>query len=383
MNTTIFHRRRAERFAQLVDEATGGRRHHVRTRLDAQLAELVAIGHQVSALPTNVELDPEFRTGLRAMLVATAEREGIGRTATASTDTDLAPAHRAPARRAGTRRSPATRRPAGGRPNLAPGRIRARGAIVVGVAVGAIAVSGMSAASENAVPGDALYPVKRSAERAQIALASSDVTRGQLYLDFARTRVAEAASLPSGDDGYGTALDDMDADTMQGVRMLTTAAVRRRDSAALEVVDAFVISQRHALAALGDHGSGQDRERTARSLALVDAVAKRVDALRTTLSCGNGGATGSDQLGPKPRSCTAGATPQQGTGDQPAKQQPTGEGSTTPRTENTDPNTAPGTVPSTPAGVDASVPAVPTDPAAGDDGGVLGDLGRIFDDLLG
>jgi len=383
VNTTIFHRRRAERFAQLVDEATGGRRHHVRTRLDAQLAELVAIGHQVSALPTNVELDPEFRTGLRAMLVATAEREGIGRTATASTDTDLAPAHRAPARRAGTRRSPATRRPAGGRPNLAPGRIRARGAIVVGVAVGAIAVSGMSAASENAVPGDALYPVKRSAERAQIALASSDVTRGQLYLDFARTRVAEAASLPSGDDGYGTALDDMDADTMQGVRMLTTAAVRRRDSAALEVVDAFVISQRHALAALGDHGSGQDRERTARSLALVDAVAKRVDALRTTLSCGNGGATGSDQLGPKPRSCTAGATPQQGTGDQPAKQQPTGEGSTTPRTENTDPNTAPGTVPSTPAGVDASVPAVPTDPAAGDDGGVLGDLGRIFDDLLG
>jgi len=317
------------------------------------------------------------------MLVATAEREGIGRTATASTDTDLAPAHRAPARRAGTRRSPATRRPAGGRPNLAPGRIRARGAIVVGVAVGAIAVSGMSAASENAVPGDALYPVKRSAERAQIALASSDVTRGQLYLDFARTRVAEAASLPSGDDGYGTALDDMDADTMQGVRMLTTAAVRRRDSAALEVVDAFVISQRHALAALGDHGSGQDRERTARSLALVDAVAKRVDALRTTLSCGNGGATGSDQLGPKPRSCTAGATPQQGTGDQPAKPQSTGEGSTTPRTENTDPNTTPGTVPSAPAGVDASVPAVPTDPPAGDDGGVLGDLGRIFDDLLG
>ena len=43
MNTTIFHRRRTERFAQLVDEATGGRRHHVRSHLDGQLAELVSM----------------------------------------------------------------------------------------------------------------------------------------------------------------------------------------------------------------------------------------------------------------------------------------------------------------------------------------------------
>ena len=48
-----------------------------------------------------------------------------------------------------------------------------------------MAVSGMSAASENAMPGDALYGVKRSTERAQLALASSEVNRGQLFLDFA------------------------------------------------------------------------------------------------------------------------------------------------------------------------------------------------------
>jgi Domain of unknown function (DUF5667) len=288
VNTTIFHRRRTERFAQLVDEATGGRRHHVRSHLDGQLAELVAIGHRVSALPPAVDLDPEFRIGLRAMLVATAEREGIGRTARPSADSEL-PAHPAPA-------------------TSASGRIRTRGAIVVGVAVGAIAVSGMSAASENAVPGDALYGVKRSTERAQLAFAGSDDTRGQLHLGFARTRVAEAAAL-RGSDGYADVLTDMDSDTRQGVRLLTTAATQRRDAAALEAVDAFVDSQRRALGGLLDHVDGHHRARTEKSLALLDAVARRVTSLQATLTCESSPTEGTDQLGPKPRDCTAGVTP--------------------------------------------------------------------------
>ncbi len=80
MSTTIFYRRRAERFAQLLDEANGGRRHHVRSAVDDDLAELVAVGHRVSALQrsVDVQVDPEFRVGLRAMLVAAAERESMG-----------------------------------------------------------------------------------------------------------------------------------------------------------------------------------------------------------------------------------------------------------------------------------------------------------------
>ncbi|MGC4769395.1 DUF5667 domain-containing protein [Micromonospora sp. DT44] len=284
MDNDLFSRRRAERFAQLLDEANGGRRHHVRSRVDSQLAPLVAVGQRISADPPTVEVDPDFRTGLRAMLLATAEREGIGTT-------------------------PATAEPAAttSRGSLLPAvtarRARARGAILVGIAAGAIAVSGISAASENAVPGDALYGMKRSTERAQLALASSDISRGQLFLDFARTRLGEAAELRGDRIGYSAVLDDMDADTRQGIRLLTAAAVQRAEPASLDAVNTFVASQRRAVNNLLDGAGRADRERTRRSLALLDSIRERSDAVRAAIACGLPAPTGSDTLGPTPSTC--------------------------------------------------------------------------------
>lgn len=286
MDSDLFSRRRAERFAQLLDEANGGRRHHVRSRADDQLAALVAVGQRLSAAPPPVEVDPEFRTGLRAMLLATAEREGIGSPAAAAPEPAVADTGRSRLLPAATAR-----------------RARARGAILVGIAAGAVALSGISAASENAVPGDALYGMKRSTERAQLALTSSDISRGQLFLDFARTRLAEAAALRGDRDGYSAVLDDMDADTRQGVRLLTTAAVQRSDPAALDAVNSFLTGQRRAVGGLLDDGTRADRERTRRSLALLDAVRKRSDALRAAIACGLPAPAGSDTLGPAPATC--------------------------------------------------------------------------------
>ncbi|MEV4660532.1 DUF5667 domain-containing protein [Micromonospora echinofusca] len=285
MDSNLFSRRRAERFAQLLDEANGGRRHHVRSRADDQLTALVAVGRRLAVAPPAVEVDPEFRTGLRAMLLATAEREGIG-----------APAEPSSRRSADTGRSRLL-------PAVTARRARARGAILVGVAAGAVALSGISAASENAVPGDALYGMKRSTERAQLALASSDVSRGQLFLDFARTRLAEAAALRGDEDGFSAVLDDMDADTRQGVRLLTTAAAQRSDPAALDAINSFLTGQRRAVGGLLDDAGRADRERTRRSLALLDAARKRSDALRAAIACGLPAPAGSDALGPAPASC--------------------------------------------------------------------------------
>jgi hypothetical protein len=133
-------------------------------------------------------LDPDFLTGLRAMLVATAVREGIGVTAPAPEPE----AH--PATRKRRTRPLADARPRTPSPSKAVRRARTRAAVIVGVAAGTLALSGMSAASGDAMPGDALYGVKRSTERAQLALASSNISRGQLYLYFARTRMTEAGS---------------------------------------------------------------------------------------------------------------------------------------------------------------------------------------------
>ncbi|GAA3738885.1 DUF5667 domain-containing protein [Plantactinospora mayteni] len=289
MSWKTFYRQRAERFAQLLDEANGGRRHHVRSRIDDDLAQPLAIGERLRDVQT-VEVDPDFRAGLRAMLVATAEREGIGATAT---DDAIVDGGGQPA----TRRSgqPAFRGPRT--------RARARGAVVIGVAVGAIAVSGMSAASENAVPGDALYGMKRHTERAQLALASSDLSRGQLFLDFARTRLAEAVAVGGQNFGFSAVLDDMDADTRQGIKLLTSAAVQRQDTAALDAVDSFLHHQRPQVARLFEDTTRATRSRANESLKLLDDVQNRSESLRAALACGVGAIGRADSIGPLPRAC--------------------------------------------------------------------------------
>jgi hypothetical protein len=318
VNFDFLDRRSAERFAELLDETTGSHRHHSRGPADEQLAELVAIGSSLSAAKPGVRVDPEFRTGLRAMLVATAERDGLGRTA-AAVETETT-AGTVASNRGGLRAGILGR---GGR------RIRARGAIVIGVAAGAMAVSGISAASENASPGDALYGVKRSTERAQLAMAGSDVTRGQLSLDFARTRLAEAAAMPPGDAGFAGVLDDMDADTRKGVKLLTTSAVARRDSKPLATVDDFVGEQRRTLTPALDKLGPAAQERASSSLSLLDSVHERAADLRAGLACTPVTPGGSDALGPKLRGCATRSDTASGTAVRPSghsgKVSPTGK----------------------------------------------------------
>ena len=373
MNSVLFNRRRAERFAQLLDEANGGRRHHVRSPVDNDLADLVAVGHRVSALKhsVDVDVDPEFRIGLRAMLVAAAEREGIGAVADTGATVDLE-AFRAAASDAPKRRAR---------------RLRTRGAILAGVAVGAIAVSSMSAASENAVPGDALYGVKRSTERAQLALASSDLSKGQLFLDFARNRLAEAQAVAGG-DGFTRALDDMDANTTEGVKLLTTTAVQRHDAAALDAIDAFLETQRKGVGGLLDATTGDRRERALASLGLLASVEKRADELRRTLECGGEASPGADALGPLPATCAAGGSPVAG-GSADGGTQP-GVGSSQPtetRPEKVDPRPgasgqppSPGTTGNPAVTPTASAPTPSPEPAKDD--GLLQDLGDLLGDLL-
>ncbi|BCJ53860.1 hypothetical protein Asp14428_53350 [Actinoplanes sp. NBRC 14428] len=379
MNLDFFDRRSAERFAELLDETNGDRRHHARGQADEQLAELVAIGHSLSAARSGVQVDPEFRMGLRAMLVATAERDGIGATASAP---DPEPSAAEPARKLF---------------GLAGRRIRARGAIVIGVAAGAMAVSGISAASENAAPGDALYGVKRSTERAQLAMAGSDVTRGQLSLTFARNRLAEAAAMDGDSTKLGDALDDMDADTKQGVKLLHNAAVARRETSSLTVVDSFVDNQRRVLDPALEKLTPANRARAEKSLSLLDAVHQRTENLRDGLACDTVTPAGTDALGPKLSGCRTGASDTsslerqngQAQGEKPASSQDTNGTKRSPEPKastSADPAAEPATTGSAvePAAGDASVPVTkdptplisedPLHPPTGEDKGLIGGL---------
>ena len=298
--------RSAERFAELIDDTGGTGRHHSRGQSDEELNRLVAIGNRLSATRASAPVDTEFRVGLRAMLVATAERDGIGRTAAAA---DPEPAVET-----------VVRRPLFGR------RIRARGAIVIGVAAGAMAVSGISAASESASPGDALYSVKRQTERAQLAIAGSDVTRGQLSLDFARNRLSEAVAMKGNEPEFALVMDDMDADTRKGVRLLTTSAVSQRDRKPLTTLDGFVTDQRRSFAPAMEKLSTANRERAAVSLSLLEDVGRRADDLRTGLGCDKVTPAGSDALGPRLRDCEP--VPATGNGEPDETSQQSGTGRT-------------------------------------------------------
>lgn len=294
MRNLLFDRRRAQRFAHLLE--TGARADEP-TRLtgspegagepeggDAELAEYLRLTSALRRVPhpRQATAEPSFRTSARAMLVAMAEREGIGVTAV---DPEPDPVATVPPREP-----------------VAPPLIRSRrvrGALIVGLASGVLALSGLSIASGGTVPGDPLYPVKSATEGFRFAIAGSDVSRGQLLLGFARTRADEARSRVTDPEAFAALLDDMDSETSQGVQLLTGWAADHRDPAVLAVIDHFVAAQRAVLTRLN---SGAVAPRVQRSLYLLGLVSDRTTALRTGLACG-APIGRSTSLGPVPGAC--------------------------------------------------------------------------------
>ncbi len=343
MNTAVFNRRRVERLARLLDESAGPGRHHAPANSEDELARLVTMCHRVSTIPLTAVPGDQFRDSLRAMLVATAERDGIGRTdrqlgAVPQKQTSATPA-------SGWRSS------------------RTRGAILVGVAAGAVALSGMSTASNGALPGDPLYGVKRSTEKAQLALAGSDISRGQLYLEFAQTRLTEAKAVHDDAGQVISVLSDMDSETRLGVRLLATAAVEHRDSAALDAVDRFADTQRTGLFDTTRILASSAVQEALESLALLDQVGERVDQLRSAMACGSGTADRTDAIGPVPVPCEQPAAPAESQLGSEVTVDPTPTPSRTPSPSASSHSASPTPSPtSSPSATPSTTPTVPSTP---------------------
>jgi Domain of unknown function (DUF5667) len=269
------HRNRAQRLAELLDHADGSRRHHRRphrAELDASLLPLVGFATRLRRMPfeaSAVMADPEFKASLRSVLVSAADRQA-GREETHDLSY-LGERRRGSAPRAVPAPAPRT-----------GSRGRTRAAVLVGVTAGALALSGVSAASDKAMPGDALYNIKRSTEKAQLALAGSDLSRGQLLLQFAQIRLQEAATV--GPDLLPGVLADMDDEASQGVRLLLASAKDHHSTATLDRVDDFVRTQQLALTNLVTAANAGDANRIARSLQQLVALGTQSRQLRLALS---------------------------------------------------------------------------------------------------
>ncbi|WP_415647388.1 DUF5667 domain-containing protein [Stackebrandtia soli] len=238
-------KRRAERFNELLTEAETGRRRHTKTTHDEDLRPLVDIGQALSTASrqsTDASAPrPEFAAELRQRLMAVAAVGGLG------SESDAPP-----------RADPVPSRP----------RARRRFIIAGALAAAVFGLTGVSTASGDALPGEALYPVKRSTEHAQLALAGSDVNRGQLYFEFARTRLFEAEQVIKDPAAVTIAFNDMDDDIRWGMQELTSAAVDRADPAVLDIIDDFLDSHRADVAALADRLPVEARPEAAESIDL-------------------------------------------------------------------------------------------------------------------
>jgi hypothetical protein len=185
-----------------------------------------------------------------------------------------------------------------------------RGRVVVAAAAALcllMSLSGMSVLlSRDAVPGDALYTFKRTAESAELGLTFGDQPKALKHLEFAGDRVNEIEIMADQADSSGNwsmgqgkfvrALDDFDSDATAGARLLTGLALHGRPGS-LPALRAWAEQQKARLAVVRAALPAPISTRLDSSLALLDRIVVRASALSNRSNCVTITSGVSDELG--------------------------------------------------------------------------------------
>ena len=217
------------------------------------------------------DVDPAAETTRIAPVTARMDVTGSESAADDSPDDEDAPttATHQPAPRAGRRARHSTtnrgttNRPAGraGASKRPAATSLRRRALLVGSAAMAAMIaiaSGGIFASQNALPGDDLYAVKRAAESAGLALAFDDASRAQRQLDIAAARLAEVERLSAlepqvapAPEVFTRAMDEFDVATDQGSQLLLESAGPDTTSTAQDDLRTWASEQSERLSEIG------------------------------------------------------------------------------------------------------------------------------------
>jgi hypothetical protein len=243
--------RRSHDEAQSFDDALSGRAPH-----DEHVADLVRFAESLCEAAV-VEPSAAFRLSLRSQLMTEAA-------------TVLVPAPPAPA-------APRVIKTA------APARpVRRRVATVTAALVASAGAAGIVASSASAVPGEMLYPVKRSVESVELQLHRDDASRGAFQLAQASERLAEARSLSADgqrSDLIAETLDDFAAAAADGSGKLFTAFNDSGEESRIRKVNDFAATSTVGLSAL----SSQLPDGVADSFAAATAAVTNLANEATTL----------------------------------------------------------------------------------------------------
>lgn len=189
----------------------------------------------------------------------------------------------------------------------------ARGRLVVAAAAALclfMSLSGMSVLlSRDALPGDALYSFKRTAESAELGLTFGDQPKALKHLEFASARVGEiemmadqadtAGQWSAGQDKFRRALDDFDSDTTAGSRLLTALATHGQTTI-LSGLRGWAEQQEARLRVIHAALPLSTSTRLNSTLGLLDRVVARTSALDHRAACGTITSGTSDDLGLRP-----------------------------------------------------------------------------------
>ncbi|OZM80381.1 DUF5667 domain-containing protein [Pseudonocardia sp. MH-G8] len=247
------------------------------------------------------DVDPAARTTRIAPVTArmdvTGSESAAGDTPDAPDDEDAptAATHQ-PAPRAGRRaRHSTTNRPAGragASKRPAAGSLRRRALLVGSAAMAAmIAIaSGGIFASQNALPGDNLYAVKRAAESAGLALAFDDASRAQRQLDIAAARLSEVERLSAlepqaapAPEVFTRVMDEFDVATDEGSQLLLESAGPDATSTAQDDLRTWASEQSERLSEIGpDLPAAAEADE---SIELLDRLLGRTGSADASGSC--------------------------------------------------------------------------------------------------
>ncbi|MEV6605028.1 DUF5667 domain-containing protein [Kutzneria sp. NPDC051319] len=187
--------------------------------------------------------------------------------------------------------------------DLAAARSTAPGRLMVALAAALCLILSLGAMSlllsRDALPGDPLYAIKRSAESASFGLAFDDAAKARKHLEFATARIDEMEGMaargatPIG--SYLTALTDFDTDAAAGSRLLTVLSTNG-DGSGLTYLRDWATSQSQRLKTLRPSLP----ERADTSADLLAAITERANALIARLNCYTITAGGTDDVGALP-----------------------------------------------------------------------------------
>ncbi|WP_433010833.1 DUF5667 domain-containing protein [Kribbella sp. CA-294648] len=140
---------------------------------------------------------------------------------------------------------------------------------------------GSAAAAQQAMPGDALYGMKRSIENVSTNVSVGDDSRGRRDLEHANTRLSEIRKLVANGGDVATingTLADFTAQSRQGITRLVASYQQTGDPAAITAVTAFITSARQAIGELAPKLPPESLKPAVEALASLEDMAQRASA---------------------------------------------------------------------------------------------------------